>query len=290
MQQTINGLAVGSTYALLGVGVTLVWGVLGILTFAHAQILTWGTFAALLALNMGVPVPLAVLVGMVAAGVLSAVVDLVVLAPLRKRKAPEFSYVVATIGAGLILVTVLRWRTDAQIENFPRDGFPVGAIQFASQSVPRLQVVMLLLAIVAMLGLGYWLNRTRSGRSVRAVANNRETAELLGVNSQLVYSICFFVAGGLAAVSGIFVAVSAAQVSYSSGDGLLLIAFAVVILGGMGSVRGAIVGGLVLGIIEVYATAYVSSVFREIVAFATILLVLVARPSGFFGKKEATRV
>jgi branched-chain amino acid transport system permease protein len=290
VQQTINGLAVGSTYALLGVGVTLVWGVLGILTFAHAQILTWGTFAALLALHMGLPAPLAVLVGMVAAGVLSSVVDLAVLAPLRKRNAPEFSYVVATIGAGLILVTVLRWRTDAQIENFPREGFPVGAFQFAGQNVPRLQIVMLLLAVVAMVGLGYWLNRTSSGRSVRAVAYNRETAELLGVNSQLVYSLCFFVAGGLAAVSGIFVAVSTAQVSYSSGDGLLLIAFAVVILGGMGSVRGAIVGGLVLGIIEVYATAYVSSVFREIVAFATILVVLVARPSGFFGKKEATRV
>jgi branched-chain amino acid transport system permease protein len=290
VQQTINGLALGSTYALLGVGVTLVWGVLGILTFAHGQILTWGTFAALVALRQGVPVPLAVLIGMAAAGLLSIVVDLAVLAPLRKRNAPEFSYVVATIGVGMVLVTVLRWRTDAQIEGFPREGFPLGAFQIAGQNVPRLQVMMLLLAVLAMVGLGYWLQRTGSGRSVRAVAYNRETAELLGVNSQLVYSIAFFVAGGLAALSGIFVAVSAAQVSYSSGDGLLLIAFAVVILGGMGSVRGAIVGGLVLGVIEVYATAYVSSVFREIVAFATILIVLVARPSGLFGQKEATRV
>jgi branched-chain amino acid transport system permease protein len=166
----------------------------------------------------------------------------------------------------------------------------VGAFELAGQNVPRLQVVMLIIAVVAMVFLGYWLNRTKSGRAVRAVAYNRETAELLGVNSQLVFSICFFVAGALAAVAGIFVAASAAQVSYSSGDGLLLVAFAVIILGGMGSVKGAIIGGLVLGVIEVYATAYVSSVFREIIAFATILVVLVARPSGFFGKKEAARV
>ncbi|GAA0836706.1 branched-chain amino acid ABC transporter permease [Streptosporangium amethystogenes subsp. fukuiense] len=290
MQQTINGLALGSTYALLGVGVTLVWGVLNLLNFAHAQILTWGSFAALAALRLGVPVPVAILVGMVTAGALSVLIDLVVLAPLRGRKAPEFSFVVATIGVSLVLTTVLRTYTDAQTEAFPRQGFPVGAFEFAGQNVPRLQVVMLVIAVVAMAGLGYWLNRTKSGRAVRAVAYNRETAELLGVNSQLVFSICFFVAGALAAVAGIFVAASAAQVSYSSGDGLLLIAFAVIILGGMGSVKGAIIGGLVLGVIEVYATTYVSSVFREIIAFAVILAVLVARPSGFFGKKEAARV
>jgi len=290
VQQTINGLALGSTYALLGVGVTLVWGVLNLLNFAHAQILTWGTFAALAALRLGIPVPVAILVGMVTAGVLSVLIDLVVLAPLRGRKAPEFSFVVATIGVSLVLTTVLRTYTDAQTEAFPRQGFPVGAFEFAGQNVPRLQVVMLVIAVVAMVGLAYWLNRTKSGRSVRAVAHDRETAELLGVNSQLVFSICFFVAGALAAVAGIFVAASAAQVSYSSGDGLLLIAFAVIILGGMGSVKGAIVGGLVLGVVEVYATTYVSSSFREIIAFAVILAMLVARPSGFFGKKEAARV
>src|SRR5690606_3967800 len=121
-----------------GVGVTLVWGVLGILNFAHAQILTWGSFAALAALTLGVPVPLAIVVGMLTAGVLSVLIDLVVLTPLRARKAPEFSFVVATIGVSIVLTTVLREYTQAQTEAFPRQGFPVGAFTVAGQNVPRL--------------------------------------------------------------------------------------------------------------------------------------------------------
>jgi branched-chain amino acid transport system permease protein len=290
MQQTINGLALGSSYALLGVGVTLVWGVLGILNFAHAQILTWGAFGALLALHMDAPALVAVLAGAVVAGALSVVLDVAILGPLRARGAPENSFVVATIGVALILETVLRWRTEAQTEGFPRSGFPVGSTEVLGVNVPRLSLVMLVLSLVTMVLLTWWLNRTQFGRAVRAVAYDRETAELLGVNSRVVFSTCFFVAGALAALSGVFVAVSAAQVSYSSGDRLLLVAFAVIILGGMGSIRGAIVGGLALGLIEVYATAYVSSVFREVVAFATIVLVLTLRPSGLFGEKAATRV
>lgn len=290
MQQTVNGLALGSSYALLAVGVTLIWGVLGILNFAHAQILTWGAFGALVALNSDMPVLVGVLAGILTAGVISVILELSVLSPLRTRGASEFSFVVATIGAALVLETVLRWRTDAQTLGFPRAGFPTGSVEILGVTVPRLQVVMLVLSIVAMVGLTLWIRRTAFGRSIRAVAFDSETARLMGVNTRVVFTTCFFVAGGLAAMSGIFMAVSSAQTAYDAGDRLLLVAFAAVILGGMGSIKGAVIGGVVLGLIEVYATAYISSTFREVVAFITIFLVLVLRPSGIFGEEQVSRV
>lgn len=290
MQQTINGLAIGSVYALLGLGVTLIWGLLHVLNFAHAQVLTWGAFAALFAINRDLPVPVAVLIGMVVAGSISVVMDATVLAALRRRGATEFAFVVATIGVALMLQAILRIRTRAQVEPYPRDGFPRGPIEILGQNVPKLQLTVLAASLLAMVLLAIWLHRTDFGRSMRAVAYSRETAELMGINAKLVFAAAYFVSGALAALAGVFVAVNTANISYSSGDRLLLVAFAVIILGGMGSVLGAVVGGLSIGVIEVWATAYVSSKFSEAVAYAVILAVLVVRPSGLFGAKEVTRV
>lgn len=290
IQQTINGLSVGSIFAMLGLGVTMVWGVLRVLNFAHAQILTWGAFGVAFGVHAGLPVPLAILLGIAVAVAISIVLDRTVIAALRSRNAPEFAYVVATIGVALILTEILRWRTNSATEPFPRKGFPTDAVHVGNITIPRLQIVILALSFVIMLALAAWLNRTKTGRAVRTVAYSREVAELLGINSRFVYWLCFAISGALAAVGGIFVSVDTAQVSYSTGDPLLLIAFAVMILGGMGSVRGAVVGGLVLGIAQVYATVYVSSVFREAVAMLLIIAVLVFRPEGLFGKPEAVRV
>jgi len=290
VQQTVNGLAVGSVYALLGLGVTLIWGVLHVLSFTHAQVLTWGAFGALVALHWGWPVPLAVGAGMVVAGVISAAIDASVLELLRRRRATVHAFVVATIGMALMLQAVVKIRTGSRFEPFPRQGFPTGPIELLGQNVPRLQLTVLGVSLVAMALLALWLNRTRFGRGIRAVAYSRETAELMGINSRLAYATAYFVSGTLAALAGVFVAVSTANVSYSSGDRLLLVAFAVIVLGGMGSVPGAVAGGLLLGVVETYATAYVSSKFSEMVAFLVILLVLVVRPSGLLGAKEATRV
>lgn len=290
MQQTVNGLAAGSVYALLGLGVTLIWGVLHVLTFTHAQVLTWGAFAALIALNRDYPVPVAVLFGMVVAGVVSALIDSTVLEGLRRRGAHEHAFVVATIGLALMMQAILKNRTRSQTEPYPRDGFPRGPVEIFGQNVPKLQLTVLAASLIAMLALALWLNRTRFGRGIRAVAYSRETAELLGINSRLAYASAYFVSGALAALAGVFVSVSTANITYSSGDRLLLTAFAVIILGGMGSVAGAVAGGLLLGVIEVYATAHVSSKFSEAVAYLVILAVLLLRPAGLFGTKEATRV
>jgi branched-chain amino acid transport system permease protein len=290
IQQTINGLSVGSVLALLGLGVTLVWGLLGVLNFAHAQILTWGAFSTMWTLDRDVPVIPAVAFGVVVGIALAVLINGTVIAALRRRQAPDFAYVVATIGVALILEEILRSRSNAQTEPFPREGFPTAGVTIGSISIPGLQIVILAVGIVVMTALALWLNRSRSGRAVRTVAYSRETAELMGINSRRVYMLAFAISGALAALAGVFVAVDTASISYSTGDPLLLSAFAVMILGGMGSPRGAMVGGLILGIAQVYATVYVSSVFRQAVAMLIILAVLLLRPQGLFGEPQAARV
>lgn len=290
MQQTINGLANGGIYALIGLGVTLIWGILGVLAFSHAQIATWGTFATLWALNHDLPGPTAVVVGMIVGGLLYALMDIVVLELLRRRHAEEFSFVVATIGVAIILETVMRVRTNGGSEAFPRAGFPAGALHVAGLNIPWLQIVVLALSLAVAGGLGLLVNRTRFGTSLRAVAHSREVSELLGIDSRAAYFWAFLLSGALATLAGVFVAVTSASVSYSSNGRLLFIAIAVIVLGGMGSIKGAVIGGLALGLVEVYAVVYVSSQLRDAVANAFVLVVLVLRPQGLFGRAASTRV
>ncbi|MGE3329212.1 MAG: branched-chain amino acid ABC transporter permease [Acidimicrobiia bacterium] len=290
MQQLINGLALGSTFALLGVGVTLVWGVLHILTFAHAQMMTAGAFATLWAVNRDYHVLVAIAVGVLFAAFLSGLMDVTLFTRLRVKNAPTFTFVIVTIGVAQIMEAVAAMRTNSQFLAFPRRDFPVQPLEIFGRNVPRLSIWMLVISVVVMIALGVWLQKTKSGTAVRAVAYSRETGELLGINSKLVFATCFVISGALAALGGIFMAASSGQLSYSSNDALLLMAFAVIVLGGMGSIRGAVVGGLLLGLVSVYATVYVSPIFREVVAMLTILAVLVMRPSGLFGAKESARV
>lgn len=290
MQQFINGLSLGSSYALLGVSVALVWGVLRVLSFLQTQLMTWGAFGTLIAIGWGAPVVLAVVAGIAVAAILSALVDVTLFTPLRRRSANEFALVLVTIGAAQVLDSILSIRTDSQTRAFPTDRFPTEPLEVFGRNVPRLSVGMLLVAVVVMALLAFWLRRTRSGMAVRAVSYSRETAELLGVNSRRVFATCFMVSGALAAVAGTFFAISAAQLSHTSNDKLLMIAFAATVIGGLGSIPGAVVGGMMLGLMSVYATVYVSPLFRQAVPMLAILLVLMVRPSGLFGEREAERV
>lgn len=289
-QQTINGLALGSTYSLLGLGVTLIWGVLGVLNFAYGQFIVWGTFGVLVALENHVPTLLAIVIGMAVAGLVAVVVDGTVMQFMRRRNTSEFALVVATIGVSYLLSTVAQWRSHSQTEAFPIGGFPHGYIHIGQTSVPILPLVTLGISIVVMLILGFWLNRTRLGRATRTVSYSVQIAELMGVNSRAIFALAVFVSGCLAAIAGVFNSVTTATLSYSSGDQLLVVAFAVIVLGGMGSVMGAVVGGLVLGLAQVYTTIYVSDVFSQAITYLLIVAVLIVRPRGLFGVAEEARV
>jgi branched-chain amino acid transport system permease protein len=206
-QQTINGVALGATYALLGLGVTLIWGVLRVLNFAYGQFITWGAFGCLVAIEDGVPVWLAVIIGMVAGAIVAVIVDATVINYMRRKKSSEFAMVVATIGVSYVLSTIVQQRTDSQIRPFPVDKFPTGEIHlWGSNTIPNLQLTVLIVSLVAMLLLGFWLTRTRTGRATRTVAYSAGTAELLGVRSQWIFALAVAVSGALAALSGVSIA------------------------------------------------------------------------------------
>lgn len=290
LQQTVNGIALGATYALLGLGVTLIWGVLRVLNFAYSQFIVWGAFGTLVSLEHHWPAPVAVLAGMAVAGLVAVVVEMTVMQLMRRHNSSEFALVVATIGVYYVLSAIAQERSKSKTEAFPISVFPHGTIRIAGTGVPSLQLMTLLVSVVVMIGLGYWLTRTRIGRATRTVAESAQTAELLGVNSRAIFALAVFVSGCLAALAGIFEAATTATLSYSTGDQLLVVAFAVIVLGGMGSVRGAVVGGIALGLVQVYTTIYVSGVFSSAITYLLILIVLIVRPNGLFGAPEEARV
>ncbi len=290
LQQLVNGVALGSVYALLALGVTLVWGVLNVLNFAHGQLVTWGAFGSCAALLNGIPVVPAILLGMLVAAVLAIAMERIVLGPLQRR-APgdEFAPVVATIGIALLLQTVIKVITDSELQRFPAAGFPSGTLDIAGVGLPKLQLVVLATTIVIMVALGLFLTRTRLGRELRAVAYSREVAELLGVNSRMVFALAFAISGALAALAGTFVVAQTRLVSFSTGDALLTLTFAAVVVGGMGSVTGAVAGGLVLGIGQVLIAAYTSSSFSDAFPYLLMALVLLIRPTGLFQQQAVAR-
>jgi branched-chain amino acid transport system permease protein len=290
LQQLVNGIALGSVYALLALGVTLVWGVLNVLNFAHAQFITWGAFGTWWALGRGLPTVVAVIVGIAVGAALAVLLQLTVIGALQRRStSDEFSFVVATIGVGLLLETVVKILSGPQIQPFPPDAFPTGTIKLGAVELPSLQLVVLIATVVIMVVLGLWLRRTRLGRELRAVAYSREIAQLLGVNTRTVFVTAFAVSGGLAALAGTFVAAQTATVSYSSGSALLTLTFAAVVVGGMGSIPGALAGGLLLGLGQVLLGSYVSSALGEGFAYLLMAVVLVARPTGLFGQQAVSR-
>jgi branched-chain amino acid transport system permease protein len=288
-QQLVNGVALGSVYALLALGVTLVWGVLDVLNFAHGQLITWGAFSVSAALVNGVPLVPAILIGMAVSAVMAVLLERLVLAPRERRgSTDEFAAVVATIGVGLVAQILIKTIAGSELHAF-QGGFPHGSIEIGGVGLPKLQLVVLVTTVVVMIALALWLTRTRLGRSLRAVAYSRESAQLLGIDPRVIFASAFAISGALAALGGTFVAAQTKLVSYSTGDSLLTLAFAAVVVGGMGSVPGALFGGLVLGVAETLLQAYTSTGLSSAIPFLLMAAVLLVRPTGLFRQQVAAR-
>jgi len=283
-QQLINGLVTGSVYALFALGFTLIFGVHHILNLAHGSIFMWGAMVGLYCVTaLKLPFPLVLLVAGAAAGLLSVLLDFVAFRPLRKRGAPEFSAIVSSIGASLILINVAQRATDTRVLRYPFGTFPVGALHVSDMRVTYIQILMagtMLLFLIFLLG---YLNWTRFGRQVRAVAVNERTASLMGINPSSVYVQTFFISGMLAGVAGVLIGIAFNSVHFLMGEPYMLRAFAVIVVGGLGSITGAVIAGLALGIIQTLTVAYVSTGLSDIIVFSLLFLTLLVRPSGLMG-------
>jgi branched-chain amino acid transport system permease protein len=284
-QQLINALSLGSVYALFALGFTLVFGVLGVINLSHGAIFMLGSYVALMLIEkLALPLYLAMLVAMLATGCVGMLVDYLVLKPLRARNAPHLAPMIASIGVAIMLTNLAQGLFGAENKRFPAGTIPEESLNIGALHVTALQVGIIAISFVLMLVLLLVMRRTQLGRALRAIAESPKAAYLLGINVEGLFFLTSFAAAALGGAAGVLVGLSFNAISPFMGQPMLHKGIAVIILGGMGDIRGALIGGLFLGFAEVLTVAYISSDFRDAVAFGLLFLILLVRPSGMFGK------
>ncbi len=283
-QQVINGLFLGSIYALFALGYTLVFGVLDILNLAHAAIFMIASFVALtlvttLHLDILVALPLAVL----GAGVLGLVLERLAFRPLRGRSDSNISGLISSLAMAAIFEAVALELWGPNVSRFPFGTIPEKQLQVLGGVVSRLQLTIIAVAVGLFLVL-YWLvQRTRLGREVRAVAESPRAARILGVNVDRAIAAAFFISSALGGAAGILFGLAFNSISPDMGRSVELKGLAVIIVGGMGSMTGAVLAGFALGLTEVFVVSQLGGSYRDAVSFAALFLILVVRPRGLLG-------
>jgi branched-chain amino acid transport system permease protein len=302
LQQIINGLVLGSIYALVALGYTMVYGILGLINFAHGDICMIGALTALTVAQAlsaaGVPAPLTLAVALAAALIvcitLGAGIERIAYRPLRR--APRLAPLITAIGVSILLQYSAALVWGKQYLSMPEIVTP-SAISLGGAQFTDLQAFIFLLACALMAGLLWFIKASRMGRAMRATEQNPQVAGLMGVDTNRVISFTFILGSAIGAVAGLMVALYYGLGHYFMGFMLGLKAFTAAVLGGIGNVAGAVLGGLLLGVIESLASGYIGdftggifgSNYRDVFAFFVLILVLVLRPAGLMGRREGER-
>jgi branched-chain amino acid transport system permease protein len=286
-QQLINGLFIGSVYGLFAVGYTLVFGVLDILNLAHPAIFTLGGLVALwMVESAGLSIWVAFPASVLLAGLLGILLDRAAFAPLRARADSHFSGLISSIAMAILFESAALALFGARTVRFPANTITNHVWQVAGVTITSLQVEIVLAAILFMVGLMQLLKRTRVGKAIRAVAENERAARLLGIHVDGIIAFTFFVSSALGGAAGILFGLYFDALSPDMGRSIEVKGLAVIILGGMGSIPGAILGGLAFGLSEVLTVAITgTSNLRDAVAFTVLFAVLLFRPSGLLGRR-----
>jgi branched-chain amino acid transport system permease protein len=289
-QQLINGLTLGSTYALVALGYTLIFGVLEIINMAHGAIFMFGAFVGLMTVvYYNGSIITAIIASIAVTMVLGLLLELLALRPLRGKKGvSHLASLISTIGVAIILENLAHKVFGAETQPFP---IPFNNViyQIGDTRISLVQILIFAIAVTVMVLLQIWLGKTKYGKALRATAENMETASLLGVNTKRIVVMTVLLASGLGGLAGVLVGMGFNAVAPTMGISMGLKGLAIIILGGMGNVPGAMAGGLILGVTEVFAVAYGDSAYRDAVAFGMIIVILLLRPQGLFGSGQAVR-
>ena len=285
-QQLVNGLQLGGAYALVAVGYTLIFGVLNLLHFAHGEVFMVGAYVGLALSLAGAPFGLALLGGMVGAAIVGVAIERVAFRPVLRR-GTHVTPLMTTIAVSLILQHAVVKLYGAEPVAFPQ-AFSVAPIALGPVKVTALQLVILGTSLALMIVLDGVLRRTWLGKAIRATSENPTVAGLLGVNVPLVIVAVFVLASALAGAAGVLLAANFTAVTPFFGVKVGLKALAVMLLGGLGNVPGAMVGGLLLGVIEALSVGYLASSYRDAFAFGVMIVILLVRPTGLFGARLQT--
>ncbi len=290
-QQLFNALSLGCVYALFALGFTLVFGVLGVINLSHGAVFMLGAYAALQAITrLQLPLWAALAFAFVFSGVVGIIIDTLVLKPLRARNAPHLIPMIATIGLGIAINNLVQGVFGAENQRFPSEVLPQQTVMVAGLHVTALELGIILISFALMTVLLLTLKKTQLGRALRAIAESPKAAMLLGINVEGLFMLTSFVAAGLGGVAGVLIGLYSNALFPLMGQPILHKGIAVIILGGMGDIRGAMLAGLFLGFAEVLSVAYIGSTMRDAVAFGLLFLVLLVRPKGLFGSLQERKV
>lgn len=289
-QQLLNGLLSGAVYALFALGFTLMFGVLGVINLTYGFYFSTGAFIALYATRlMDMPIWAALPFAAVATGLIAIVIDELLLGPLRRAKAPELASLMVTLGATLLLYSLMTAWFTTDIRRFPPAVFSGGAFEVAGLRITLSQILIVVTVALIVGGLAVLLRKTKLGLAVRALAENPDAAQLMGVNAAGVVHLVSFISGALGGAAGVLIGLNYNAIQPYMGEMMMLKGFAVIIVGGLGDIRGAVLAGFVLGILEALTAGYIASSMKDAVGFLLLVLTLWFRPVGLFGRVAAKR-
>ncbi len=310
LQNLLNGLAIGSVYAIFALGYTLVFSILRVINFAHGAVFTVGAYLTYVltgsafgfngllrgqSLPFGLPFPVALLLGALLAGLVAVVIERLAFRPLRRRGADPLLTLVSSLGVAVALVNILQFLVGAEIYRYPSTalGSLPTAVNFGSATAPlpvrTVQIVIFAAAMVIVALLTYLIRGTRTGKALRAVSEDATTARLLGIDTDRLILVSFFLSGFLGGIAGSLVGLSVSIAGPYFGIAFGLKGLAVIVLGGLGDIPGAVVAGLVIGVAEAFVPGeYVA--YRDAVAFVVLFAVLLVRPQGLLGRAQVQKV
>lgn len=288
LTQVLNGLQLGSIYALVALGYTMVYGIILLLNFAHGDIIMFGSYVAWIALvQLGLNPAIAVLLAIFGCVVLGVLIDKVAYAPLRE--APRLSILITAIGVSYLLENGVQLLLGADAKVVPNI-IDLGTVQVFGSTLSGTALLTVAVTIVATIVLTLLVQKTRLGKAMRAVSEDMGAARLMGVNVNSTISFTFAVGSALAGIAAILYSMAYQQVSPTMGVMLGTKAFVAAVLGGIGSIPGAVIGGLIVGFSEVFVAAFGLSVWQDAVVFLLLILVLVVKPTGLLGRPVTEKV
>ncbi|HHU50665.1 MAG TPA: branched-chain amino acid ABC transporter permease [Firmicutes bacterium] len=287
LQQIINGLSLGSIYALIALGYTMVYGIIQLINFAHGDIYMVGAFTGYFAILAGLPFPLVLLLAMVCPAILGMFIERVAYRPLRYS--PRITALITAIGISLFLenlgILVLSPDPRPFPQVFTNPPFQLGQV---TVSIP--QVLTFGVALALMVGLTFFIRYTKTGKAMRALAQDLEAAQLMGVNVDSIISVTFMIGSALAGAAGVMVGILIPRIEPLMGIMPGLKAFVAAVVGGIGSIPGAMLGGMLMGLVETLTTGFISSTWRDAIAFGLLIVILLFKPSGILGKNVREKV
>ncbi|NLZ43570.1 MAG: branched-chain amino acid ABC transporter permease [Clostridia bacterium] len=288
LQQLINGVSLGTIYALIALGYTMVYGIIRLINFAHGDIYMVGAFVGYFALRAGLPLPFAFLLAMVIPALFGLTIEFFAYRPLRN--APRIAALITAIGVSLFLenLGILIFSPDPR--PFPKVIPDERFVIYPGVSISLTQIIMIVVTFVLMILLTLFVHYTKTGKAMRAVSQDREAAQLMGIDINRIISVTFLIGSALAGAAGVLVGLYIPRIEPLMGVMYGLKAFVAAVVGGIGIIPGAMLGGMLMGLAETLVTGFISSTWRDAIAFSLLIVILLIKPSGIFGTSSRTKV